>query len=92
MAIQIDMTPDGQFRSPPPAPVSGKLLRLAIVVAAVATLGAFAFLALWIALVLIPIAFGAALLAYGTIRYRIWRARQSRGGGSLSSHGFPPRF
>lgn len=85
MAIQIDMTPEGEFRAPPPAPVSGRLLRAAVIVAALATLGAFAFLALWLAMILVPIAVCAGLVAYGLVRYRMWRAGVSfssqRGGG-----------
>jgi hypothetical protein len=57
-----------------PGPLSGAILRWAIIVAGVATLGAFALLALWLAISLIPIAIGAALIGYGALRYRIWKA------------------
>ena len=83
MAIQIDMNPDGTFRAPPRAsarggtPASTKILRLALLVAAVAAAGAFAFLALWAAMIMIPIAVGAGLIAYGMIRFRIWKSRGS---------------
>lgn len=81
--LQIDMTPDGAFRSPEPVPITSKILRVAILVAAIAGAGVIAALALWVALALIPIAIGAALVAYGIIRYRIWKS-----GGSFRSPGF----
>lgn len=74
----IDMTPDGEFRTPPPVPWSVKVLRWAIVVAVLAAGLAVAALALWFALVLIPVALGAGLIAYLAFRYRVWKA-----GGSL---------
>jgi hypothetical protein len=41
-------------------------------------------LALWLAMTLIPIAIGAGLVAYGVIRYRMWKAGVSfRGQGSV---------
>jgi hypothetical protein len=76
--IQIDMTPDGRFTAPPASPaggpISGKIMRLALLVAGLATAGALAALAFWLALTLIPIAIGAGLVAYGVIRYRMWKA------------------
>ena len=77
MPLQIDMTPDGRFRAPPPAPISGKIMRVALLVAVVATAGTLAALAFWLALTLIPIAIGAGLVAYGVIRYRMWKASVS---------------
>ena len=77
MPIQIDMTPDGRFSAPPPSrggPISGKIMRVALLVAGLATVGALAALAFWLALTLIPIAIGAGLVAYGVIRYRMWKA------------------
>jgi hypothetical protein len=81
--LQIDMNADGSFRAPyaagqspggAPGPLSTAILRWAIIIAGVATLGAFALLALWLAISLIPIAIGAGLIAYGALRYRIWKA------------------
>jgi hypothetical protein len=82
VAIQIDMTPDGRFSAPQPgrgqapgaSPISGKIMRVALLVAAVAAAGAFASLALWLAMVLIPVAIGAGVVFYGLIRYRMWKA------------------
>jgi nitrogen fixation-related uncharacterized protein len=73
------MTPEGEFRTPPRAPWSVKLLRYAIVVAVLAGMLAVAALMLWAALILIPVAIGAALVAYGLFRWRVWKARRQRG-------------
>lgn len=80
--VQLDMNADGSFRQAsaafaPPGPLSGAILRWALIVAGVATLAGFAFLALWAAIVMIPIAIGAAALAYAVLRYRIWKASGS---------------
>ncbi len=75
----LDMTPEGEFRTPPRAPWSAKLLRYAIVVAVLAGMLSLAALVLWAALILIPVAIGAAALAYGVFRYRLWQARKQRG-------------
>jgi hypothetical protein len=70
----LDMTLDGRFREPPAPPVSMQIGRIAVVVATLAAAGAIALLALWFALMLIPIAIGAGLVAYGMLRYQRWRA------------------
>jgi len=81
MVVQIDMTPDGEIHttSLPRQPASGGvgriLLRAAILIAALAGAGALAALTLSIALALLPVAIGAGLIAYGMIRYRLWRGR-----------------
>lgn len=72
----LDMTPEGEFRTPPPTPWATKLLRYAIVVAVLAGLFAVAALVLWAALIMIPIAIGAALVAYGAFRWRMWQTRR----------------
>jgi hypothetical protein len=38
---------------------------------------ALAALVLWFALMLIPVAIAAALVAYGAFRWRMWRMRNS---------------
>ena len=76
----LDMTPDGQFRTPPPTPWASRILRYAIVVAVVAGGLAIAALALWFALMLIPVVLGAALVAYFALRWRVWQAQRGRGG------------
>lgn len=74
VSLQIDMTPDGRFAGPQPAPVSSQILRLALLVAGIAGVVAIAALALWLALTLIPIAIGAGMIAYGVLRYRMWKS------------------
>ena len=77
----IDMTPDGQFRGPPPTPWASRILRYAIVVGVLAAGLAMAAFALWFALMLIPIVIGAVVVAYAAFRWRLWRARRARGVG-----------
>lgn len=78
----IDMTPDGRFHALPPHSPLGpslgtQLLRIAIVVAVVATAAALAALAFWIAMILIPVALGAAVVAWAIFRFRMWQAGRS---------------
>ncbi len=70
----IDMTPDGQIHAPPPASFGTKLLRVAIIVAVLATAAAVAALAFWLAMIMIPIALGAAFVAWAVYRFRLWQA------------------
>jgi len=70
----LDMTLDGQFRDPRPAPLAEKLFRAAVLVAVIGGMVTVAALALWFALLLIPVVFAAGLLAYGLFRWRLWRA------------------
>ncbi len=71
----IDMTPDGRFAGPPSTPVASQLFRYAVVLAVIAGAGAVAALLLWLAFLLIPIAIGAALIAYVAFRWQLWRRR-----------------
>jgi hypothetical protein len=57
---QIEMTPDGRFRMPERPALSVRIQRTALIVALLAGVLATALLALWFALVLIPVAAGAA--------------------------------
>jgi hypothetical protein len=81
MVVQIDMTPNGEFRGPsstggkPPGGFSRTVFRIAVLVAVLTAAGALAALTLWLALTLIPIAIGAAVIAYLMIRFRLWRRR-----------------
>ena len=75
--ILLDMTPDGQFRQPVRPPLSARVLAVAVAVMAIAAALAIGALALWFALVLIPVALGAAAIAWLTWRYRLWRARRA---------------
>jgi CHASE2 domain-containing sensor protein len=69
------MTLDGRFREPAAVPVVTRIGHVALIVAALATAGAVALLALWFALALIPVALGAGLVAYGVLRYQRWRGQ-----------------
>jgi uncharacterized RDD family membrane protein YckC len=71
----LDMTPEGEFRTPPKPSWAQRVLAGAIVVAVLSTMLVIAALALWFALFLIPVALGAALVAYLAYRWRIWQAR-----------------
>lgn len=77
------MTPDGRFVHPvrQPSALPAKVFGVAVLVAVLAGAAVIALLALWLALQLIPIAIGAALIAYGVFRFQMWRAQ--RRGGSL---------
>jgi hypothetical protein len=73
---ELDMTLEGEFVSPPTAPVSSRILAWAIVIAVMAGALSLAAFALWIALLILPVAFGAAIVAYAIFRYRVWRAQR----------------
>lgn len=79
MPPDLDMTPDGRFLDPPATPVIARVVRGAIVVAAISGVAAAALLALWFALLLIPVAIGAGLLAWAAFRFQLWRAGRSFG-------------
>ena len=74
--LQLDMTPDGQFRTPPRPPITAKIFAGAVLVAVVAGGLAFAAFALWIALLLVPVVILAVLVAVLTLRFRLWQARR----------------
>lgn len=74
--LQLDMTPDGRFRAPPRVPVSTRIIAGAVLLAVVATGLAFAALAFWVFLMLIPVAIVAVVVAVGMIRFKLWRARR----------------
>jgi hypothetical protein len=70
----LDMTPDGAFRDPPTAPWAERILRGAVMVGIIAGMLGLAALALWFALLLIPLAALAGLIGYAAWRWRLWRA------------------
>ena len=78
---ELDMTPDGRFHEPPPSPLMTQVVRWAVVVAVVAGGLALAAVALWFALLLVPVAIIAALVAYAANRFQFWRAGRSVPGG-----------
>lgn len=92
--VVIDMTPEGEFRDPPPAgPMDRFLARAggwAAVTAIVATGLVFVALAVTALAVLVPVALGAGLVAWGAYRWRLWRMRRS--GVMPGRPGMPLRF
>jgi hypothetical protein len=74
--LDLDMTLDGEFRKPPRVPVSTRIIAGAVLVAVIAGGLAFAALALWVALAMIPVLLIAVVVAVATIRFKIWRARR----------------
>ncbi len=74
------MNLDGEFVSPPQPPIVSKILLWAIVVAVLAGAFAMAAFALWLALMILPIALGAGLIAWGLYRFQVWRAGKSLSG------------
>lgn len=79
-APELDMTLEGEFISPQPAPLANRLLLWAIIVAVMAGALCIAAFALWLALLILPVAVGAGVVAWGMYRYRLWRMQQSLGG------------
>ncbi|MEA2726113.1 MAG: hypothetical protein QOF70_588 [Acetobacteraceae bacterium] len=77
---ELDMTINGEFVAPPTAPISSRILMWAIVVAVLAGALSLAALALWVALIILPVAFAAAVVAWAMFRYRVWRAQRSMAG------------
>jgi hypothetical protein len=73
---ELDMTLEGEFVSPPVPPVSTRIMFWAIIVAVVAGAVVIAALALWLAMLILPVAIGAALIGWGMMRYKLWRAGQ----------------
>jgi hypothetical protein len=77
----LDLLPDGSFRPRRP-PLAIRVFRWAVIVALLAGALALAAVALWFALVLIPVAIGAGLIAWLAFRYQVWRGGKSGGGRS----------
>ncbi len=77
--LQLDMSPDGEFRTPPRAPLTSKIFACAVLIAVIAGGLAFAAFALWVALLLIPVVILAVLVAVLTLRFRLWQARHRAG-------------
>jgi hypothetical protein len=74
---ELDMTPDGRFREPPGTSLATRIARTALVIAVLSGVVAALILALWFALALIPVAIGAALVAWAAFRFQLWRMRRS---------------
>jgi hypothetical protein len=77
---ELDMTLNGEFVSPPRPPVSTRIMMWAVVVAVLAGALSVAALALWIALIILPVAVGAGVVAWAMFRYRVWKVQRSMAG------------
>ena len=75
---ELDMLPDGSVRPTQPS-IAVRVFRWALIVALLAGALAVAAVALWFALLLIPVAIGAGLIAWLAFRYQLWRASRSPG-------------
>lgn len=84
------MTLEGDFVSPPQTPIASRIMVWAIVIAIITGGFTLAALALWLAMLVLPVAVGAAAIGYLMFRYRMWRARQMRGPNAVWSP--PPRW
>jgi len=76
----LEMTLEGDFVSQPKPPVSTRILFWAVVIAVLAGAVSLAALALWVAMIILPVAIGAAVIAWAVLRYKMWRAGASLGG------------
>ncbi|MDR3537125.1 MAG: hypothetical protein P4L71_11555 [Acetobacteraceae bacterium] len=74
---EIDMLPDGSIRPPSRPPVATRVFIWAVIIAAAAGALSLAAFALWVALIILPVALGAAVIAYVAFRFQLWRARSS---------------
>ena len=77
----LDMLPDGTFREPPRPPILTRIFLWAVVIAVIAGGLAAAAFALWIALILVPVALLAAVIAWVAFRVQLWRAQGRVGQG-----------
>jgi len=77
---ELDMRADGSFRLPPRPPILTRIFIWAAVIAVIAGGLAAAAFALWLALILVPVALLAAVIAWLAFRFQLWRARSSVGG------------
>ena len=70
---ELDLLPDGRYR-PRRLPLASRIFAWAMVTAVIAAGLAAAALALWLALILIPVVMLAGLIAWLAFRYQLWRA------------------
>jgi len=76
---ELEMRPDGSFVEPPSAPLATRIFRIALIVTLLAASAAAAIFLLGVALILIPVAIGGALIAWAAFRFQMWRAGKSAG-------------
>jgi hypothetical protein len=76
---ELDLLPDGSFAPRRPS-LAARVFRWALVIAVLAVALALAAFMLWFALVLIPVAIVAGLIAWLAFRYQLWRTGRSSAG------------
>jgi hypothetical protein len=76
---ELDMTIEGEFVSPPTVPIASRILMWSVMIAIIAGGLSLAAFALWLALSILPVALGAAVIAWAMFRYRLWRMQRSVG-------------
>jgi hypothetical protein len=69
----IDMTLDGEILTPPPPTLLQRVLRGIVAIALVGAVVASTVLALWFALLLVPIVLIAGVIAWAAWRWQLWR-------------------
>jgi hypothetical protein len=74
---QIDMRLDGSFQTPPRPSFLTQVFAWGVGIAIIAAGLAVAAFALWLALILVPVALIAGLIAWGAFRFQLWRARNA---------------
>jgi membrane protein implicated in regulation of membrane protease activity len=79
-APELDMTLEGEFVSPPRLPITSRILVWVILIAVIAGSLTLAAFALWLALLIFPIALGAAIIAWVLFKFQVWRGQKSLGG------------
>jgi hypothetical protein len=72
---ELDMLPDGSFRQPARPPILTRIFVWAMVIAGIAVGLAAAAFALWLLLILVPVALLAGAIAWLAFRLQLWRAR-----------------
>ena len=77
---ELEMNLQGEFVASRKPPISTRILLWAVVIAAVAGALCIAAFALWIAVMILPVALGAAAIAWIMWRYRVWRAQKAMAG------------
>jgi hypothetical protein len=75
--VELEMNLQGEFVSPPRPSLLNRVMIWAIAIAVLAGSLTIAALALWLALIILPVALGAAVIAYGIWRYQMWRRRSA---------------
>ncbi len=73
------MRVDGSFSRPPRPPLLTRIFIWAAVIAVIAGGLALAAFALWLALLLVPVALIAGVIAWLAFRFQLWRARNTIG-------------